>query len=436
LCVSVAAVPLLLLLGIGSYDVWGGVVVVPILVAASLPALRRQARRDEDPTLLTLLTSALALKLVGAAARYFVAFSVYGGVADANGYDKWGRTISAAFWHGHFTTNLESLSGTDFVRFLTGLIYSAIGPTKLGGFLVFSWLGFWGLFFFYRAFTVAVPEGRRRTYAALVFFVPSLVFWPSSLGKEAWMMFSLGIASFGVAKVLTGRTLKGLVPLAIGLWFAAIVRPHVAGVVAVALVAGYLLKPSHRDLRQLAPIVKTSVLACLIVVASVLIARTDQFLHGFVRAPNPGVTDILQGITERTQQGGSRFAPSVLDNPWRTPVAAVTVLYRPLLVDAHNVQSLISATEGTILLIFSIVRIRWMLAALFSVRRQPYVGFAIAYCAVFILGFSAIANFGLLARERVQVLPFFLILLTIPPADLREPDAEDRHVADDMVSVP
>jgi hypothetical protein len=160
------------------------------------------------------------------------------------------------------------------------------------------------------------------------------------------------------------------------------------------------------------------------VLAGILVVRTDRFLHGFAQGPNPGVTDILQGVTERTQQGGSSFAPSVLESPLRTPVAAVTVLYRPLLVDATNVQSLIAATEGTILLIFSIVRIRWILAALFGVRRQPYVGFAIAYTAVFILGFSAIANFGLLARERVQVLPFFLVLLAVPPAELREPEKE------------
>jgi hypothetical protein len=434
--VALVTVPILLMLGNVTYDIWGGVVVAPLLIAISVPALRRQAEREADPGLFAILAGALTLKLAGAVARYFVAFSVYGGVADASGYDGWGRRLSSAFWHGNFATGLPKLSGTDFVRFLTGIVYSGVGPTKLGGFLVFSWLGFWGLFLFYRAFTVAVPEGRRRAYAVLVFFLPSLVFWPSSIGKEAWMMFSLGIASFGVAKILSGRTYRGLIPLGIGLWFAAIVRPHVAGMVAIALVAGYLLRRPHPSLRQLAPIVKTVALAGLVVIAAVLIVRTDRFLHGLGTGPNPGVTDILHGVTERTHTGGSSFAASVLENPWRTPIAAVTVLYRPLLVDAHNVQSLISATEGTILLIFSIVRIRWMLAALFSVRRQPYVGFAIAYCAVFILGFSAIANFGLLARERVQVLPFFLILLTIPPADLREPDAEDRHVADDMVSVP
>jgi hypothetical protein len=430
---AVAAIAALLLFGQTTYDVWGGVLVAPLLVAISVPALRRQAARENDPTVFAVLTIGLILKLGGAVARYFVAFSVYGGVADAGVYDKWGRQIASAFWHGHFHTQLANLSDTNFIRFLTGLAYSAVGPTRMGGFLLFSWLGFWGLFLFYRAFTIAVPEGRKRTYAILLFFLPSLVFWPSSIGKEAWMMFALGFAAFGAAKVLTGQTLGGLIPLGIGLWFAAIVRPHVAGMVAVALVAGYLLKRPHPSLRQLAPIVKTIVLAGLVVIAAVLVVQTDQFLHGLAPGPNPGVTDILRGVTERTQEGGSSFAPSILQSPVRAPIAAVTVVYRPLIFDATGVTSLIAATEGTILLIFSIVRVRWMLAALFSIRRQPYVGFAIAYTAVFILGFSAIANFGLLARERVQLLPFFLVLLCIPPAELREEQIDET---DEVIRVP
>ena len=430
---SVGAVPLLLLLGTTTYNVWGGVLIAPLLVAVSAPALRRQAEREDDPRLFAILVGALSLKLAGAVARYFVAYSVYGGVADASGYDEWGRRLATTFWRGDLHTGLPSLSSTNFIRFFTGIVYSTIGPTKLGGFLVFSWLGFWGLFLFYRAFSIAAPEGRNRAYAALVFFLPSLVFWPSSIGKEAWMMFSLGIAALGVAKLLAGRMLGGLIPLGLGLWFAAIVRPHVAGMVAVALVAGYLLKRPHPGLRQLAPIGKTVVLAALVVIAGILVVQTDQFLHGFGRGPNPGVSDILQGVTERTQQGGSSFAPSVLESPLRTPVAAVTVVFRPLLVDATNVQSLIAATEGTILLLFSLVRIRWILAALFSIRRQPYVGFAIAYAGVFIVGFSAIANFGLLARERVQLLPLYLVLLCIPPADVREREARERE---EVVTVP
>jgi hypothetical protein len=73
-----------------------------------------------------------------------------------------------------------------------------------------------------------------------------------------------------------------------------------------------------------------------------------------------------------------------------------------------------TALEGTFLLVLSIVRIRWLFAALKSIRRQPYVAFALLYTGMFVVAFSSIANFGLLARERVQLLPLYLVLFTVP----------------------
>jgi hypothetical protein len=163
----------------------------------------------------------------------------------------------------------------------------------------------------------------------------------------------------------------------------------------------------------------------LVVGAAALIVRTDRFLKQADLGTGT-VSSVLEGVTERTQQGGSSFAPSILESPLRAPVAGVTVLYRPLLFDAHNPQALFSAIEGSFLLMLTLFRIRWVFAALTSVRRQPYVAFAIAYGLMFVVAFSSIANFGLLARERVQVLPLFLVLLVIPPPDVREVEGDDE----------
>ena len=410
----------LLLVGVRSWSVLGGVLVAPILVVVSIPAFRRQAQREGDAGVFVLLLAALGVKLAGSVARYLVAFSVYGGVADAAAYHRWGVRLAGGFWHGTFDTGLQGLTGTNFLRFLTGLVYTMIGPSRLGGFLVFSWLGFIGLFLFYRAFVTAVPEGRRRTYALLIFFVPSLVYWPSSIGKEAWMMLALGLCAFGAAKVLSGAIRSGIAPLGIGLWFAWLVRPHVAGLMAIALAGAFLLKRSSSQMRLLAPLGKAVAFAGLVTIAVLLVGETDRFLKDSGFRPQRGITAVLTSVQERTEQGGSSFAPSVFESPARAPVAVVTVLFRPLIVDAHNVQALVSGIEGTFLLLFCLVRYRWILTAVGSVRRQPYVAFAIAYTGLFVVAFSSVANFGLLARERTQLLPLFLVLLTIPPPDVRD----------------
>ena len=184
-------------------------------------------------------------KLVGSVVRYYVTFTVYSS-ADATVYHESGARLAGFFRQGDFVVDIgKRVVGTGFIEIVTGVVYTVTGATKLGGFFVFSWLGFVGLFLFYRAFRIAFPPGDGRRYALLVFFLPSLLFWPSSIGKESWMMFTLGIASYGAARMLAGRHF-GLLIVAVGLLGTAMVRPHVSLIFIVALIGGYLLRRSNR----------------------------------------------------------------------------------------------------------------------------------------------------------------------------------------------
>lgn len=417
---------MLVVAGFSDYETWSAPLLAAVLIGISVPILNRQAVRENDPLLFRLLLLALVLKLVGGVIRHYVAFDVYG-ISDAGAYYDVGLKLSTAFHHGQFHTGLPSFTDTNFITLLSGIVLAVIGPTRLGAFLVFSWLGFWGLFLFYRAFVLAVPDGRRRSYARLVFFLPSLLFWPSSIGKDAWMVLALGIAAYGAAKVLTRGTWRSVPTLVLGLWLATIVRPHVAGMFALALALGYVMRPGRADLRQLAMLAKLASLTLLVVIAAVLLVRTDQYLRHSNLAVDEGVNAVLTDVTERTAQGGSLFAPSVLQSPGSAPVAAFTVLFRPLFLEANSPTTLLASLESTFLLFFTISRLRWLRTALGSVRRQPYVAFVIAYAAAFVIGFSAIANFGILVRERVQLLPFYLILLAIPPREIERSDLGLGH---------
>jgi hypothetical protein len=401
-------------MGQADYSSWMALLLAPVLILITLPALRRQAEREHDARVYRLLSFALVLKLLASLARISVAFGFYGGLADGAVYHRYGTEISANFRSLVFETGLPDLHSTQFIRFITGVIYSIVGPTKLGGYLIFSWLGFLGLFMIYRAFVIAIPEGRSRTYARFVFFYPSMLFWTSSLGKEAWMILAIGVTAFGISRVLTDNVRKAAVPMIAGAWMVAVVRPHIAAMLALGAVVAYLIKPADRRGRELAPVAKAGILVLIALGSLLLVERTDSFLReSGVR--QDGLTETLQQTTFRTQQGGSAFSPSVFDSPAQAPIAAVTVLFRPLLPEASNLQAALAALEGTALLLWCAWRWRWIVAAVQSVRRQPYVAMAIAYVGVFVLGFSSIANFGILARQRVQMLPFLFVLLAIPP---------------------
>src|SRR4029453_11431020 len=81
----------------------------------------------------------------------------------------------------------------------------------------------------------------------LLFFMPSMLYWPSSIGKEAWMLFTLGLAAFGTARVRTARPWGGIALAGVALWLAAIVGAHVSGMVVLGLVVAYLFaRPPRR----------------------------------------------------------------------------------------------------------------------------------------------------------------------------------------------
>lgn len=415
-----------------TYEVWGSLVLLPVLILVTLPVLAREARREADGRLFALLVIALVVKLGGALLRYHFTKDVYLGVADATGYHHFGVELSERFRAGNFSTGLESLTNTDFIRLLAGIVETVIGPTMLGAFLVFSWLGFWGLFLFYRAFVIAVPEGRNRSYAHLVLFLPTLVFWPSSIGKESWMVFTLGIVAFGAAQVLSRKTLRGLVFVGLGLWLATIVRPHIAGMVAIALAGAYIFCSRRSQRRDVTMIARGLSLAALVILAIILSVRTENYLVESGIDPRGGATSVLQQTSVQTAEGGSTFVPSILESPALAPVAIATVMFRPFVFEANNAQAVISSLEGTFLLLLTLSRIRWVLTAVRGIRKQPYVGFALMYVVVFVFAFSGIANFGLLVRQRAQLLPFYLILLAIPPP--RKNETTDSDVSKEVPS--
>jgi hypothetical protein len=409
---------------------------VPVLLAASWPAFTRQARRERDPTLVRLLVAALLLKLFGSLVRYWVAVALYDSNADAFEYHRVGVDLAMRFRAGNFDTGLPSLSGTEFISFFTGIVYTVTGPSIFAGFLLYSWLAFGGMFYLYRAFTIAIPDGRKRSYARLLFFLPSMLYWPSSIGKEAWMLFTLGLAAFGTARLLTGRPWRGLALAGVAMWLGAIVRAHVSGMVVLGLVVAYLFARPPRRLGALGPAVKLLALAALVVVAVGLLGRTQSYLLEKGIDPQDGVTGVLAETGRRTNQGGSGFeAPSTGASLAKLPYAAVTILFRPFLFEVHNAQAAITALESTLLLCLALSRRRAIWQAVRHLRRYPYVAFILVYTGLFVVAFSSIGNFGILARERTQLLPFFLVLLCVPasrarPAATPAPTRDRRVDAD------
>jgi len=403
-----------------AYDIWGGILVSPPLILLTLPFLAREARRAGDHDIFRIFVIALIFRLVfGSALRYVITFKVLGG-GDAGFYHHFGAILADRFRTGDFHTAVASPKSYRLVEVITGGLYTVSGVTKYGGFVFFSWLSFIGYYLFYRAFRVAVPEGRSRRYAILVFFLPSLVFWPSSIGKDAWMAFTLGIAALGVAHALTGSMRRGLIQASAGMYLAGLIRPHIAGMVAIGLAVAFIAGRPPERLRGTGSNLKPLIAVVILIVAGLFTWRALGFVNHSL-GTGKGLTSTLEANAKKTAVGeNSDFTPTLAVSPKGIPVAVFNVLFRPLLFEVNNVQSLLAAMQNTALMAFIFFRWRWIVAAVRSCRRQPYVGFVIVYVGIAIVSFSSLANLGLLDRERQQILPFLIVLLCIPPFGLRD----------------
>lgn len=395
------------------YQLSGAIVVVPVLLIVALPLIRRAKAVEPDAWIQQLFLLALTAMFLAVLARYWVSFEFYGGRVDAAKYSRAAFDIAEQWREGVLLPSFDGpLIGNNFIIVATGGMFAAIGESILGAFMIWAWLGFWGLYFCFRAFQTAVPEGDHRRYAILIFFLPSILFWTGAVGKEAWMMFSIGLTLWGAARLL--RHQRGALALLIaGMAATALVRPHITILLYGSLFIALMLRRSLANDR-LGPLVKVALVLILIPVGFVVLDRAGSFLGVETFTPE-AVGDLLDERTELTADiGNSTFAAVRVNDPLSALLAAVSVLFRPFPWEAGNLQLLLSSAEGVLLAVLAAFSLRRLVRLPRLLRDQPYVVLALIYLAGFIVAFSSLGNFGLLVRERIMALPLVFVLLALP----------------------
>ena len=256
-----------------------------------------------------------------------------------------------------------------------------------------------------------MPDGNYRRYALLVFFMPSLVFWPSSIGKEAWMLFTLGITAYGAARMFTHMRYGFASPL--GLWATTMVRPHVTLIVFLRLAVGYIMRPGPAAKSTTAPLRKIVGIAILIVVGALVVSRTQSFF-GVDNLDTATTDQIITDVEGHTSEGtGSTFETTRPTNPLQFPGAVVSVLFRPFPYEASGGPAMIAAARGDPADRAAVQSVAAQDLAT-RLRAAPLRRVLVTFAILFVYGFSAIGNFGILVRQRTQVLPFMLVLAALP----------------------
>lgn len=230
------------------------------------------------------------------------------------------------------------------------------------------------------------------------------------------MLFTLGITAYGCARLLTHRR-GGFTWLVVGLVGTVLARPHVTLIAFMALAAAYLLRRSRRA-SLIGPATKAVGIVALTLVGLVVVSQTESFL-GVDRLDTTSADQKLAETTATTDEAASQFEAVRPGSPIGMVNAIGAVLFRPWPFEANNPQALFASMEGLTLLGLTALSLRRLASLPRQAIRTPYVAFALVYSLIFVWAFASIGNFGNIARQRVQLLPFVLVLLAIPVASDR-----------------
>jgi hypothetical protein len=411
--IGFTAYGIMVILGVlaGSWELIDAIPLVPILAYVAYRIAQYLARIDGDREIGLIVFAAFWAKMLGALVRAAVVEWQYGGISDGSEYHTFGKVLAEGFRHLDFS-QAGPWSGTDFMKNVTGIVYSFTGASQVSGAIVMSFLSFLGVILLYRAFKIAVPNGAVRRYALLVMFLPSMLYWPSALGKEGWAIFCLGVGSYGVARVLTGRIVSGIPIVGLGLWGVTMLRPHVALTMFCGIALAGLVGRPRGDAAK-ASLLRIMLFGVLLAVGGYLATSTAEFF-GVPSLNQETINDQLANAEGRTSEAGSVFTPYNMSNPANTPLAFVTVLYRPFPFEASSAVALVSSFEGVFILVLTWQSRRRLRSLFRSMRREPYTAYAVGVIITLVYAFSAFSNFGILSRQRTQVLPFYFVLLCLP----------------------
>jgi hypothetical protein len=404
-------------LGADSLGAW----LVPAAGIVAVLAFGRRCARvhPDEPWLPQLLFLGVVVKLVASYVRYFTLTEAYGSIGDSLRYERYAH-LQVAAWEGQqvVVPELDSLRQTDFMKWLTAIVYYLFGQSLMAGFLLFGLLAVVGSYFWYRGVATGIPYADKRLFLIFMMFAPSIVFWPSSLGKEALMQLSLGAAAWAAALMLNGRFLQAL-PLAAGAgWLLWVIRPHLLALATIAAAVPYFLgRIRHRSGGGIVARPLGMVAIALLVLFTVTAGA--EFL-GIEDLSIESIEAELDETTERSSKGGSQFEHSGNSlSPLALPQGLVTVLFRPFPWEAGTGFQLLAAAEAMAVLGLIAFRFESITLGIRRARLEPFLLFCWTFLLLSAMTYSAFANFGLLNRQRSLILPALYALIAVSPDRFR-----------------
>lgn len=302
--------------------------------------------------------------------------------------------------------NLIWGSGTENTVILYAL-FNAILPTESTFHclkVIFSFIGLFGVYFFYRGIVRATGFKSNTLFYVLGLF-PSILFWSSHAHKDPIVFFGIGLYFYGAFSVLNHFSPKSFFCVVAGLMIAGMMRFWTAPIFLFPLLVVIIVRARSNIFWR------TGILSALIYMQMLLV----QFvIDSFSFSSRIDVIKIVNSFARGWASGGSaqevpEFS-STADIARFMPWAMFSSLFRPFPGEIMNAFGLLAGIENAVLIV---------IVAYGLFKAGPYlhksstllltvlsiIFWSMIYC------FVSYQNLGTAVRFKLQILP---LLLSIP----------------------
>jgi hypothetical protein len=302
--------------------------------------------------------------------------------------------------------NLIWGSGTENITILYAMVNAVLPIDSTFHCLkvVFSFVGLFGVYFFYRGIVRATGYKSMGLFYVLGLF-PSILFWSSHAHKDPLVFFGIGLYFYGAFSVLNRFSPKSFFCVVAGLLVAGMFRFWTAPIFLFPLIVVLVLRARSNI------VWRTGILGALFYLQLILV----QFVvDSFSFSSHFDVVKVVNAFARGWAVGGSKqevpvFA-STADVVRFMPWAMFSSLFRPFPGEIMNAFGLMAGLENAVLIV--IVAYGLFKSAPFFHKSTTLlltvlsiVFWAMIYC------FVSYQNLGTAVRFKLQILP---LLLSIP----------------------
>ncbi len=286
---------------------------------------------------------------------------------------------------------------TQFIEFISFFLVNKLGFTYEACMATFSWFGYMGFLFFYIFFKErikATPTVFGFDGIKLIFLLPNLHFWSSSLGKGSIIFFGFGLFFFALLR--PGVRLWAFL---LGGWIIFQIRPHIFYVVLIAIALGYTFSTKG-----------VGILSRILVLglASFLLFYIYEDILTLTGLESESIADPL--ISHRASELSKATSGIDITN-YSIPEKLFAFCFRPLFFDAPGVLGFIVSFENLFYLVFflNLLRPRAM-AYLFTSDAIVKTCF-LTFCGVAFALSQISGNLGLAMRQKSQVMILMMFVI-------------------------